>query len=192
MKLLEGKTAIVTGGSRGIGKGIVETFAKHGANVAFTYNSSAEAAEALADELSKEGVKVKAYKSDAANFDQAQELANEIDAFVRTYSGNILSKLISIGSFQRGESFEIQLKVRMNDAEKLDALLNHPAVEIVKHTRYRQYDTYFFFEGDDARVRYREDDKLDEDGESALKELLNIVGSSVINVFADKRLIVVR
>ncbi len=78
MKLLEGKTAIVTGGSRGIGKGIVETFAKHGANVAFTYNSSAEAAEALAADLSKEGVKVKAYKSDAANFDQAQELANNV------------------------------------------------------------------------------------------------------------------
>ena len=41
MKLLEGKTAIITGGSRGIGKGIVEVFAAHGANVAFTYNSSA-------------------------------------------------------------------------------------------------------------------------------------------------------
>ena len=50
MKLLEGKTAIITGGSRGIGKGIVEVFAQHGANVAFTYNSSAEAAEAPAFE----------------------------------------------------------------------------------------------------------------------------------------------
>ena len=96
---------------------------------------------------------------------QAQAVANEIDGFIRTYSGNILSKLISIGSFQRGESFEIQLKVRMNDAEKLDTLLKHSDVDIIKHTRYRQYDTYFFFEGDDARVRYREDDKLDEDGE---------------------------
>ena len=75
MKLLEGKTAIITGGSRGIGKGIVEVFANHGCNVAFTYNSSAEAAEELATGLSVSGVKVKAYKSNAASFDESQELA---------------------------------------------------------------------------------------------------------------------
>lgn len=78
MKLLEGKTAIVTGGSRGIGKGIVETFVKHGANVAFTYSSSSEAANALADELSNSGCKVKAYKSDAASFEGSQKLADEV------------------------------------------------------------------------------------------------------------------
>ncbi|NNM23341.1 MAG: SDR family NAD(P)-dependent oxidoreductase, partial [Flavobacteriaceae bacterium] len=78
MKLLEGKTAIVTGGSRGIGKGIVETFANHGANVAFTYNSSAEAAEAIAKELSELGVKVKAYQSNAANFDESQDFAAQV------------------------------------------------------------------------------------------------------------------
>jgi len=78
MKLLEGKTAIITGGSRGIGKGIVETFARHGANVAFTYNSSNEAAEVIAAEAGKEGVKIVAYKSNAANFDESQELAAEV------------------------------------------------------------------------------------------------------------------
>ncbi len=78
MKLLEGKTAIITGGSRGIGKGIVEVFASHGANVAFTYSSSAEAANALADEMSKRAVKAKAYKSDASSYEDAQKLAEEV------------------------------------------------------------------------------------------------------------------
>jgi 3-oxoacyl-[acyl-carrier protein] reductase len=78
MKLLEGKTAIITGGSRGIGKGIVETFCKHGAHVAFTYNSSAEAAEKLAADLSKGGTQVKAYKSNAASFDESQQLISDV------------------------------------------------------------------------------------------------------------------
>lgn len=78
MKLLEGKTAIITGGSRGIGKGIVETFAQHGANIAFTYSSSAEVSEALVDELFKTGIKIKAYKSDASSFDESQQLAEDV------------------------------------------------------------------------------------------------------------------
>jgi len=78
MKLLEGKTAIITGGSRGIGKGIVEIFAQHGANVAFTYSSSAEASNKLAEEISKTGVKAKAYKSDAASYEESQNLAEEV------------------------------------------------------------------------------------------------------------------
>jgi len=78
MKLLENKLALITGGSRGIGKGIVEVFAAQGAHVAFTYNSSAEAANAMADELSQNGVKVKAYQSDAAQFDQAESLVAQV------------------------------------------------------------------------------------------------------------------
>ena len=78
MKLLEGKNALITGASRGIGKGIAEIFAKHGANIAFTYNSSTEAANQLESELQKIGIKAKGYKSNAANFEEAQELVKEV------------------------------------------------------------------------------------------------------------------
>lgn len=80
MKLLEGKTAIITGASRGIGRGIAEVFAKHGANVAFTYSSSAEAAKALEDELTALGVQAKGYQSNAADFNEAQKLVDDVIA----------------------------------------------------------------------------------------------------------------
>ena len=80
MKLLEGKTAIITGASRGIGRGIAEAFAKHGANVAFTYSSSAEAAKVLEDELTALGVQAKGYQSNAADFNEAQKLVDDVIA----------------------------------------------------------------------------------------------------------------
>ena len=78
MKLLENKSAIITGATRGIGRGIAIEFAKQGANVAFTYSSSIEAAEALETELKAFGVAAKGYQSNAADFDAAQELAKEV------------------------------------------------------------------------------------------------------------------
>ncbi|PKH51686.1 3-oxoacyl-[acyl-carrier-protein] reductase [Tenacibaculum sp. Bg11-29] len=78
MKLLENKTAIITGASRGIGRGIALEFAKQGANIAFTYSSSVDAANALEKELTDLGVKAKGYQSNAADFDAAQELAKEV------------------------------------------------------------------------------------------------------------------
>ena len=78
MKLLENKTAIITGATRGIGRGIAFEFAKQGANVAFTYSSSVDAANALESELNTLGIKAKGYQSNAAEFDTAQELAKEI------------------------------------------------------------------------------------------------------------------
>ncbi|MEB0249720.1 SDR family NAD(P)-dependent oxidoreductase, partial [Mucilaginibacter sp. 5B2] len=59
MKLLEGKTALITGASKGIGRKIAETFAAHGANVAFTYLSSVEKGQALEQELQGAGTQVK-------------------------------------------------------------------------------------------------------------------------------------
>ncbi len=80
MDLVKGKNVIITGASRGIGKGIALAFAKEGANVAFTYSSSAGPAEELEKELTALGVKAKAYKSNAADFEAAQDLAAAVVA----------------------------------------------------------------------------------------------------------------
>ena len=78
MKLLEGKVAIITGASRGIGSGIAKIFAEHGAQVAFTYSSSAESALALEKELLVFGSKAKGYQSNAANYEEAHQLVDDV------------------------------------------------------------------------------------------------------------------
>jgi 3-oxoacyl-[acyl-carrier protein] reductase len=77
MKLLEGKTALITGASRGIGKAIAEKFASEGANLILTDLFYDDHARALEEELRAFGVKVKMYASDASKFDQAQSVVDE-------------------------------------------------------------------------------------------------------------------
>jgi 3-oxoacyl-[acyl-carrier protein] reductase len=78
MKLLEGKNVIITGASRGIGRGIAKVFADNGANVAFTFSSSEGPALELEKELSSKGVKAKAYKSNAASFVECEKLVVQV------------------------------------------------------------------------------------------------------------------
>ena len=80
MKLLEGKTALITGASKGIGRAIAHRFAEEGANVAFTYLSSVEKGQALEKELEEKGIKAKGYRSDASDFNAAQELIDGVVA----------------------------------------------------------------------------------------------------------------
>ena len=78
MNLLKGKNVIITGGSRGIGRGIAEKFAEQGANIAFTCINMSDASLELAKNLEKIGLKAKAYESDAADFDAATKLAEDV------------------------------------------------------------------------------------------------------------------
>lgn len=80
MKLLEGKIALITGASKGIGRSIAQRFAQEGAHVAFTYLSSVEKGQALEQELQASGIKAKGYRSDASDFKAAEELINQVIA----------------------------------------------------------------------------------------------------------------
>lgn len=79
MKLLENKVALITGGSRGIGAAIVQKFAAQGAQIAFTYRSSSDQANSLAEQASAAfGTVIKAYQSDASSFEASAELVKQV------------------------------------------------------------------------------------------------------------------
>ena len=114
MALLQDKVALITGGSRGIGKGIVERFLEEGADVAFTYVSSPEKANAVATELAaKTGRKVMAIQSDAGSLDQAQ---TAVDQVVNAWGR--LDVLVNNAGITKD-----QLLMRMSEAD-FDAVIN--------------------------------------------------------------------
>ena len=80
MKLLNGKVALITGASKGIGRAVANRFAEQGADVAFTYLSSVEKGEALVSELETKGIKAKGYRSDASNCEAARQLIIDVVA----------------------------------------------------------------------------------------------------------------
>jgi 5-methylthioadenosine/S-adenosylhomocysteine deaminase len=103
---------------------------------------------------------------EAAAMKEAAALAKQIDSFLIAREGNVLNKLIAIGGVEQEESFEIQVKARLPDPISIDALLKNHLVQVVRHSHYRQYDTYFLFADESqGRVRYREDDLVNAQGE---------------------------
>ncbi|NWG15630.1 MAG: amidohydrolase family protein [Chloroflexi bacterium] len=101
-----------------------------------------------------------------ALLEQADVYAAKIDRFLAAREEDILSKLLAIGGLEQSESFEVQVKASIPDAEIIQKLLKHPNVQVLAHHHYRQYDTYFLFQdAAKGRVRYREDDRIDERGE---------------------------
>ncbi len=99
---------------------------------------------------------------------QAQDIAQQIDAFLINREGNLLDKLIVIGGLNQEEMFEVQVKVAIEDPAAIDRALKQPPITIARSSRRNQYDTYFWFaDPQQGRVRYREDEILDKNGEVA-------------------------
>ena len=110
---------------------------------------------------------------------QSQDYARRIDAFLIEREQSVLSKLIAIGGASQEESFEIQLKVRIDDQtpQILDKL-TQPEIEILRTRHYRQYDTYYTFEDiNQGRIRYREDDFIDDQDQiTNVRSRLTLIG----------------
>jgi 3-oxoacyl-(acyl-carrier-protein) reductase len=115
MRELEGKVCLVTGGSRGIGHAIVEALANAGANVAFTYHCSAEAASELAKATEGKGVKCRACKADVANPD---EMRNVVEEVIKDF-GHI-SVLVNNAGITRDKSFLKMTKDMWQDVMHVD------------------------------------------------------------------------
>ena len=121
IQLLENKTAIITGATRGIGRSIALNFAKHGCNIAFTYNSSIAAANDLEKELTAIGVKAKSYQSNAGDYDQSQKLVQQIikdfenvDILINNAGITKDNLLIRIDEADFDEVIEVNLKSVFN------------------------------------------------------------------------------
>jgi 3-oxoacyl-[acyl-carrier protein] reductase len=115
--MLKGKTSLITGASRGIGKGIAEVFAKNGSNIAFTFASSVEKAKAFEEELSaKYGVKVKGYQSDASDYNAAMALADfgSIDVLINNAGITRDTLLMRMSEEQWDEVINTNLKSTFN------------------------------------------------------------------------------
>lgn len=107
MGLLTGKVALITGATRGIGRAIALRYAAEGADVAFTYRSQHEAAETLVSEIESMGVRAKAYAADAADYEKAHEIVDD----VKTAFGKIDILVNNAGITKDG------LMMRMDEAQ---------------------------------------------------------------------------
>ncbi|MEM9545555.1 MAG: 3-oxoacyl-[acyl-carrier-protein] reductase [Bacteroidota bacterium] len=121
MGLLTGKVALITGGSRGIGEALVRAMAAEGADIAFTYRSSEESANKIAQEVSQGGQKVKAYKSDAADYAQAEELVKtvlgefqRIDILINNAGITKDTLMLRMGEDQWDQVMDVNLKSVFN------------------------------------------------------------------------------
>jgi 5-methylthioadenosine/S-adenosylhomocysteine deaminase len=96
---------------------------------------------------------------------EADALAGRIEAFLAEREGDVLSKLAAIGGVQQQESFEVQVKARIEDPTQIKQIVEKSGkFSIIRAVRYKQFDTYFYFDHETSRLRYREDETVDASG----------------------------
>ena len=94
---------------------------------------------------------------------QAADVAKQIDTFLIEREQSVLSKLIALGGSLEQESFEVQVKVKITDADAIIQAMQGPEIEVIRKRHYHEHDVYFFFDDPaQGRLRYREDDFIDD------------------------------
>jgi len=94
---------------------------------------------------------------------QAAEIAKKIDVFLIEREQSVLSKLIALGGSLEQESFEVQVKVKITEADTIIQALSQPEIDVIRKRHYREHDVYFFFDDpSQGRLRVREDDFIDD------------------------------
>ena len=112
--------------------------------------------------------------------EQSQDYARKIDLFLIQREESVLSKLVAIGGASEEESFEVQMKVRIDNREAILQALKSSSVQILRTRHYREYDTYFSFDDpSQGYLRYREDDFVNEKGEvTTVRSRLTLIGQA--------------
>ncbi|HLA06560.1 MAG TPA: amidohydrolase family protein, partial [Anaerolineales bacterium] len=109
---------------------------------------------------------------------EAADIAKKIDSFLIEREQSVLSKLIALGGSSEEESFEVQVKVKITDADPVIQALMRDEIDILYERHYGQHDVYFLFEDESqGRLRYREDDFIDEKGNTTqVRTRLTLLG----------------
>ncbi len=110
---------------------------------------------------------------------QSQEYARRIDAFLAQREQSVISKLIAIGGAMEQESFEVQLKVAINDPQTILTALKSPEIRLIRSRHYHQFDTYFSFKDKtQGLLRYREDEFIVNDQVTTVRARLTMIGQA--------------
>lgn len=110
----------------------------------------------------------------------AADIARRVDRFLMQREQSVLQKLIAIGGATEEESFEVQVKARLESADPVVSALAGDEITVIRTVHYHQFDTYFFFDDpEQGRLRYREDASLDErDTVTNVRARLTLTGLS--------------